>query len=117
MVLRSKAGAIIEVQMESDAAISTLSALGQETRLAIFTILAHEDRTGLSAGDIGEKLDIPLPTLSYHLTQLKRAGLVSSRRRSRTIMYSANHKAIDGLIEHLVKSCCNDTPSTGSAGH
>jgi ArsR family transcriptional regulator, arsenate/arsenite/antimonite-responsive transcriptional repressor len=91
--------------MENGAAISTLSALGQETRLAIFTMLAQEDCPGLSAGDIGEKLNIPLPTLSYHLGQLKRAGLLNSRRHARTVMYSANHNAIDGLIAHLVKSC------------
>jgi ArsR family transcriptional regulator, arsenate/arsenite/antimonite-responsive transcriptional repressor len=108
----------IEFPMESDAAVSTLSALAQETRLAIFTMLARKDRAGLSAGDIGEKLNIPLPTLSYHLGQLKRAGLVSSRRHARTIMYSANHNTIDGLIEHLVKSCCHDIdPSNGSAPH
>ena len=104
--------------MESDDAISTLSALGQETRLAIFTMLARQVRAGLSAGDIGEKLNIPLPTLSYHLSQLKRAGLVSSSRRSRTIVYSANHNTIDGLIAHLIKNCCQDVDqSHGSAAH
>ena len=104
--------------MESNAAISTLGALAQETRFAIFTMLIHEEYVGLSAGDIGEKLKIRLPTLSYHLSQLKRAGLVSSRRRARTIMYSANHNAIGGLIEHLIKSCCLESdPSNGSAGH
>jgi ArsR family transcriptional regulator len=97
------------LQMENNAAISALSALAQETRLAIFTILAQRASAGLTAGDIGVKLNIPPPTLSYHLGQLKRAGLVSSRRRARTMMYSANHNAIDGLIEHLIKSCCHDS--------
>jgi ArsR family transcriptional regulator, arsenate/arsenite/antimonite-responsive transcriptional repressor len=104
--------------MESNNAISALSALAQETRLAILKMLAQEECAGLSAGDIGEKLHIPLPTLSYHLSQLKRAGLVSSRRHARTIMYSANYNAIDGLIEHLIKNCCLDIdPSNGRAGH
>ncbi len=104
--------------MESNAAISTLSALAQETRFAIFTMLAQEEYSALSAGDIGEKLKIRLPTLSYHLSQLKRAGLVSSRRRARTIIYSANHNAIDGLIEHLIKSCCLDSDSSdGPTSH
>jgi ArsR family transcriptional regulator, arsenate/arsenite/antimonite-responsive transcriptional repressor len=104
--------------MESNTAISALSALAQETRLAILTMLAQEECAGLSAGDIGEKLNIPLPTLSYHLSQLKRANLVSSRRHARTIMYSANYNAIDGLIEHLIKNCCLDIdPSDGRASH
>jgi ArsR family transcriptional regulator len=102
---------------ESNAAISTLSALAQETRFAIFTMLIHEEYAGLSAGDIGEKLKIRLPTLSYHLSQLKRAGLVSSRRRARTIMYSANPNAIDGLIEHLIRSCCLESDSSNGSGH
>jgi ArsR family transcriptional regulator, arsenate/arsenite/antimonite-responsive transcriptional repressor len=54
--------------MESNAAISALSALAQETRMAILTMLAQQVRAGLSAGDIGEKLNVPLPTLSYHLS-------------------------------------------------
>jgi ArsR family transcriptional regulator, arsenate/arsenite/antimonite-responsive transcriptional repressor len=104
--------------MESNNAISALSALAQETRLGILKMLAQEECAGLSAGDIGEKLRIPLPTLSYHLSQLKRAGLVSSRRHARTIMYSANHNTIDGLIEHLIKNCCLDIdPSNGRPGH
>lgn len=94
--------------MENHAAISALSALAQETRLAIFKMLAQEACAGLTAGDIGVKLNIPLPTLSYHLSQLKRAGLVSSQRRARTMMYSANHDAINGLIEHLMKSRCSE---------
>ncbi|MGO9057274.1 MAG: ArsR/SmtB family transcription factor [Candidatus Binataceae bacterium] len=103
--------------MENEAAISALSALAQETRLAIFRMLAQE-AWGLTAGDIGVKLNIPLPTLSYHLSQLKRAGLVSSRRRARTMMYSANHTAIDGLIDHLIKSCCHGSgQSDGAARH
>ena len=83
--------------------------------MAIFTMLAQKDRAGLTAGDIGEKLHIPLPTLSYHLGQLKRAGLVSSRRRSRTITYLANYRAIDGLIEHLAKNCSQDSDQSPQA--
>jgi ArsR family transcriptional regulator len=92
--------------MGNSAAIAALGALAQETRMAIFTMLARGDCAGLSAGDIGVRLNIPLATLSYHLTQLKRAGLVSSRRRARMIVYSANHSAMDGLIEHLIRNCC-----------
>jgi ArsR family transcriptional regulator, arsenate/arsenite/antimonite-responsive transcriptional repressor len=95
----------ISPAMENNAAIAALSALAQETRLAIFTMLARGDCIGLSASDIGVRLNIPLATLSYHLSLLKRAGLVSSRRHARMIMYSANHGAIDGLIEHLIKNC------------
>ena len=109
---------MFELQMENEAAISALSALAQETRLAIFRMLAQEAHAGLTAGDIGVKLKIPLPTLSYHLSQLKRAGLVSSRRRARTMMYSANHTALDGLIDHLIKSCSHGSgQSDGTAGH
>ncbi len=87
--------------METEGTISALSALAQETRFAIFTMLAREHCAGLSAGDIGLRLNIPLATLSYHLSQLKRAGLVSCRRRARMMLYSANPSALDSLICRL----------------
>ncbi len=103
--------------MKDNTAVAALSALAQETRLAIFTMLAHSECAGLSAGDIGGKLNIPLATLSYHLSLLKRAGLVSSRRRARMIIYCANPAAIDGLIEHLIKHCRLDSALKARFGH
>ena len=96
--------------MEKTAAISALGALAQETRLEIFRLLVQKGPDGLPAGEIGERLHLPSPTLSFHLNQLRFAGLVTSRRQSRSIIYSANFEAMNGLIAYLTENCCGGRP-------
>jgi ArsR family transcriptional regulator len=90
--------------------IGALGALAQETRLDIFRLLVQKGPEGLPAGEIGARLGQPPPTMSFHLTQLKFAGLVSSRRESRSIIYSANFKAMTDLLTYLTENCCGDRP-------
>jgi len=65
--------------MEMKQAVLSLSALAQETRLAIYRLLVQAGPEGMAAGSIGEKLDLPPATLSFHLAGLTRAGLAQSR--------------------------------------
>ncbi len=92
--------------MKKAVVIGALSALAQETRLDIFRLLVQKGPKGLPAGEIGEKLKQPSPTLSFHLNQLRFAGLVTSRRVSRSIIYSANYDAMNDLIGYLTENCC-----------
>ena len=69
--------------MKKSNVVAALGALAQETRLDIFRLLVQKGPNGLPAGDIGERLGQPPPTLSFHLNQLRFAGLVTSRRESR----------------------------------
>lgn len=96
--------------MKSEQAIEALAALAQETRLAIFRLLVREGPEGLSAGLIAERLDIPAPTMSFHLAQLSRAGLVSSSREGRSIRYAANYGGMNGLLTYLTEDCCQGRP-------
>jgi DNA-binding transcriptional ArsR family regulator len=66
--------------------IGALGALAQETRLDLFRLLVQKGSAGLAAGEIGERLGLPSPTLSFHLNQLRFAGLITSRRESRSII-------------------------------
>jgi ArsR family transcriptional regulator, arsenate/arsenite/antimonite-responsive transcriptional repressor len=66
---------------------------------------------GLPAGEIGSRLGQPSPTMSFHLNQLRFAGLVSSRRESRSIIYSANFKTMNDLIAYLTENCCGGRPA------
>ncbi len=91
-------------------AIIALGALAQETRLEIFRLLIQNAPDGLPAGAIGERLRQPPPTLSFHLNQLRFAGLVSSRRRSRSIIYSANLTMMGDLLGFLTRDCCGGRP-------
>jgi ArsR family transcriptional regulator len=86
--------------------IKALGALAQETRLAIFRTLVVAGPEGMSAGAIAQALDVPAPTLSFHLAQLGNAGLVQSRQDGRFIYYSADFDAMNGLVGFLTENCC-----------
>jgi ArsR family transcriptional regulator len=92
--------------MESRTAVKSLSALAQETRLAIFRMLVHQGPAGLSAGSIGDALKLAPATLSFHLRELSQAGLVGARQQSRFIYYSADFSAMNALLGYLAENCC-----------
>lgn len=92
--------------MESSTAVTQLSALAQDSRLAIYRLLVAKGAQGLAAGDIAARLDLPAPTLSFHLAQLKQAGLVTCRRESRSLIYSADYAAMNTLLGFLTENCC-----------
>jgi len=92
--------------MEKQIAIAALDALAQETRLDIFRLLVQAGKSGMPAGMIGEKLGTPNATLSFHLQQLKHAGLVNTQRKGTQIIYAANYGAMNGLIGYLTANCC-----------
>jgi ArsR family transcriptional regulator, arsenate/arsenite/antimonite-responsive transcriptional repressor len=92
--------------METKQAVQALSALAQETRLAIFRLLVQAGPDGLPAGAIGEKLDLPPATLSFHLAGLTRAGLAQSRQEGRFVIYSASYPSMNALVAFLTENCC-----------
>lgn len=92
--------------MEREQTAAALAALAQGTRLDIYRLLVQAGAAGLPAGRIGEALDLALPTLSFHLAQLRHAGLVTPRRLGRSIIYAANYAAMNGLIAYLTENCC-----------
>ena len=92
--------------MKKSNVIAALGALSQETRLDIFRLLVQKGPEGLPAGEIGARLGQPSPTMSFHLNQLRFAGLVKSRRASRSIIYSANFKSMTDLLAYLTENCC-----------
>jgi len=95
--------------VEKTAAIEALAALAQETRLDIFRTLVEYRPAGLPAGKIGEMLALPGATLSFHLNQLKQAGLIDSTRQGRSLIYAANTEAVDELAQYLQEDCCSKT--------
>jgi len=96
--------------MNQAAAIAALSALAQENRIDVFRLLVTAGPGGMPAGAIAETLGIPAPTLSFHLAQLKHAGLVTCRRESRSLIYAANYPTMNGLIGYLTENCCGGHP-------
>src|SRR5262245_45585246 len=92
--------------MEPSDAVKALGALAQENRLAVFRLLVERRPDGLTPGAIAEKLDIPAPTLSFHLKELVNAGLISARQDGRFIVYTTDFVVMRKLVEFLYQNCC-----------
>lgn len=92
--------------MKSDDAIQSLAALAQESRLAIFRMLVRRGPEGFTPTQLGERLSVPGPTLSFHLKELQRAGLVDVRRDGRFLYYRPNFTHMNGLVAFLTENCC-----------
>jgi DNA-binding transcriptional ArsR family regulator len=92
--------------MDEKRAIAALGALAQETRLALFRLLVTAGPGGLRAGVIAERLGVQPSSLSFHLAQLVHAGLITQRRLSRQLIYSAEYGAMNALLGYLTENCC-----------
>ncbi len=92
--------------METQATVSALAALAQEHRLEAFRYLVQQGTAGAAAGAIADHLGIPASSLSFHLAQLERNGLVIRVRKSRSLIYSADFAAMNALIGYLMENCC-----------
>jgi ArsR family transcriptional regulator len=88
-------------------AVDALSALAHEGRLSIFRLLVRAGGGGMAAGEIARKLDMLPNTLSANLSVLSGAGLISSRRDGRSVIYSADYERMTGLLSFLMEDCCN----------
>lgn len=95
--------------MEKSNAIASLAALAQDTRLDVFRLLVQAGPEGVPAGRIGEVLGLPSATLSFHLNQLRHAGLVSFRREGRSLIYTAEYATMNALLSYLTENCCGGT--------
>jgi ArsR family transcriptional regulator, arsenate/arsenite/antimonite-responsive transcriptional repressor len=92
--------------MEQKRAVAALAALAQETRLALFRVLVTCGPDGMAAGLIALRLGVPPSSLSFHLQALVHAGLISQRRLSRQLIYSAEYGAMNALLAYLTENCC-----------
>jgi DNA-binding transcriptional ArsR family regulator len=96
--------------METKEAVSALAALAQETRLGIFRLLIEAGPEGIPVGRIGEKLKVPGATLSFHLKELARSGLVSARQEKQFFYHSVDFERMAELMAFLTQNCCHGMP-------
>jgi len=92
--------------MDSPTAVAALGALAQEHRLALFRLLVVAGEDGMAAGALAEALGVPNSSLSFHLGQLSRAGLIRQERRHRSLIYRADFAAMNALVGYLMENCC-----------
>jgi ArsR family transcriptional regulator len=93
--------------MKSKDALSALSALASQARLAVFRLLVRRGPAGYTPSELARRLDVPAPTLSFHLRELVNAGLVTSRREGRNLHYSPNLDRMQSLVGFLTENCCS----------
>jgi ArsR family transcriptional regulator, arsenate/arsenite/antimonite-responsive transcriptional repressor len=93
--------------MKSSEVITGLSALAQESRLMLYRLLVKRGPDGYTPTHLMEQLGVPAPTLSFHLKELQRAGLIRARREGRFLFYSPNFLHMNKLLEFLTENCCS----------
>ena len=96
----------MESLMGASEAVRVLGALAQESCLDAFRALVRAGPAGLAAGEIARQLEIPPPTLSFHLKAMLHADLVRSRREGRTLLYAANFEVLNRVLRYLTEDCC-----------
>jgi ArsR family transcriptional regulator, arsenate/arsenite/antimonite-responsive transcriptional repressor len=92
--------------MKTEQVVIGLAALAQESRLAVFRLLVKRGPEGYTPTQLAVKLSLPAPTLSFHLKELQRAGLIQARREGRFLFYSPNFLNMNQLLEFLTDNCC-----------
>lgn len=101
--------------MKAGKAIEALGALAQEHRLQLFRLLVQAGAEGMAAGELARAIAIPNSSLSFHLGHLTRAGLIEQRRAGRSLIYSADYRAMDRLVAYLLENCCGGALCAPSA--
>lgn len=103
--------------MEKIKTIRALAALAQDTRLDIFRLLVEVGTSGLPAGQIGAELGVPSATLSFHLKELRNAGIVTCRKAGRLAIYAADYGAMNALMGYLTENCCRRDAEAATGTH
>jgi DNA-binding transcriptional ArsR family regulator len=98
--------------MKTTGAISALSALAHEYRLAVYRLLVERGPEGLSAGAIAERIGLVPSSLTFHVQALQRAGLITQRRVSRQVFYAADFAAMNALVGYLTENCCGQSAAS-----
>jgi DNA-binding transcriptional ArsR family regulator len=92
--------------MKNQDAVTALSALAHEHRLAVYRLLVEQGPEGLSAGAIANRVGLVPSSLTFHVQALQRAGLITQRRVSRQLFYAADFGAMNALVGYLTDNCC-----------
>lgn len=78
----------------------TLKAISDPVRRDILEMLKEERK---SAGEISEKFNLTGATVSYHLSQLKKANLITETRQKNFIFYESNSSVFEDVLVWIYK--------------
>jgi len=102
--------------MKAKQAVAALAALAHENRLGVYRMLVEAGPAGLNAGKLASKLKIPPSSLTFHVQNLHRAGLVTQERRSREVIYAADFDSMNRLVGYLTENCCAGSEASCAPG-
>lgn len=102
--------------MDADQVVAALAALAQPTRLAIFRMLVACGPSGMTAGELAEKLGVSPANMSFHFRALSHAGLIASRQEGRFVHYAANFGQMNAMLAYLTENCCAGNPGACGVG-
>ena len=101
--------------MKETDAVAALSALAQPNRLRVFRALVAAGGEGMTPSTLAEALGVPAPTLSFHLKELLHARLISQQRSGRSLIYRAEYRHMQALMDYLTANCCGGAPCAAVA--
>jgi ArsR family transcriptional regulator len=102
--------------MKAADVVGALAALAHEYRLALYRMLVEAGPEGLPAGTIATRLKLAPSSLTFHLQQLQRAGLITQERQSRQLIYAADFTEMNELVSYLTENCCASSASMAVCG-
>jgi DNA-binding transcriptional ArsR family regulator len=99
--------------MKPTQVIASLGAFAHEHRLAIYRLLVTSGSEGLNAGAVADRVRLVPSSLTFHLQNLQRAGLVTQRHDGRQFIYSADFSVMNALVGYLTENCCGGPVDCG----
>ncbi|UZK71100.1 metalloregulator ArsR/SmtB family transcription factor [Sphingomonas sp. S1-29] len=81
--------------------MQVMSALAQATRLRVYQRLIEQLPAGMTAGEIAREVDMSPNGMTAHFTILSAAGLVTSQKVGRTVIYKAETRPVEELSGFL----------------
>jgi DNA-binding transcriptional ArsR family regulator len=92
--------------LDEAATVAALAALAHPARLRVFRALVGAGPAGMTPGDVATLLGLPASTLSGHLKELARAGLIAPQRDGRHLIYRPAIETMNALLAYLTAHCC-----------
>jgi ArsR family transcriptional regulator len=95
--------------VDDDAALEIalrLKALADPIRVKLVSLLFSSDVGEVCNCDLAEAVGLGESTVSHHLSQLRRAGLVESERRGMNVYHRPRRESLIALCAVLDPNCC-----------
>lgn len=98
------------IEMKESQAVLALLGVAHEHRMRIFRMLMAQGPSGMPAGDVASRLGVGRSNVSFHLSNMERAGLLRSRRVHRNRFYAVDLDGVRAFLVYLTEAFCDWNP-------